>query len=65
TPGRPLTYATTADFLTHFGLASRRDLPGIDDLRAAGLLDPIDLAMAELSIAGEDEEQVENRSDED
>jgi segregation and condensation protein B len=65
TPGRPLMYATTADFLTHFGLASRRDLPGIDDLRAAGLLDPIDLAMAELSIAGEDEEQVENRGDED
>jgi segregation and condensation protein B len=41
-PGRPLLYATTADFLTHFGLASRRDLPGIDDLKAAGLLDPLD-----------------------
>lgn len=40
-PGRPLIYATTAEFLTHFGLASRRDLPGIDDLRAAGLLDPM------------------------
>ena len=45
TPGRPLTYATTAPFLAHFGLASRRDLPGIDDLKAAGLLDPIDAAM--------------------
>ncbi len=44
-PGRPLTYATTPDFLAHFGLASRRDLPGLDDLRAAGLLDPVDLAM--------------------
>lgn len=65
TPGRPLTYATTPEFLTHFGLASRRDLPGIDDLRAAGLLDPIDLAMGELTVAGEDEEQVENRGDED
>ena len=43
-PGRPLTYATTPEFLTHFGLESRRDLPGIDDLRAAGLLDPVDLA---------------------
>jgi segregation and condensation protein B len=43
-PGRPLMYATTAGFLTHFGLASRRDLPGIDDLKAAGLLDPVDLA---------------------
>ena len=44
-PGRPLTYATTSAFLSHFGLASRRDLPGIDDLKAAGLLDPIDLAL--------------------
>lgn len=44
-PGRPLIYATTVEFLTHFGLSSRRDLPGIDDLRAAGLLDPIDLAL--------------------
>ncbi|MGK2908859.1 MAG: SMC-Scp complex subunit ScpB [Sphingobium sp.] len=50
-PGRPLIYATTAEFLTHFGLGSRRDLPGIDDLRAAGLLDPVDLAM-ESAMAG-------------
>src|SRR5688572_16470 len=48
-PGRPLTYATTPEFLTHFGLESRRDLPGIEDLRAAGLLDPIDMAMEGLS----------------
>jgi segregation and condensation protein B len=44
-PGRPLTFATTQTFLSHFGLASRRDLPGIDDLKAAGLLDPIDVAL--------------------
>ncbi len=44
-PGRPLAYATTPGFLAHFGLESRRDLPGIDDLRAAGLLDPVDLAL--------------------
>lgn len=44
-PGRPLIYATTPGFLTHFGLASRRDLPGLEDLRAAGLLDPVDLAL--------------------
>ncbi len=50
TPGRPLTYATTREFLAHFGLASRKDLPGIEDLRAAGLLDPIDLAM-ELALS--------------
>lgn len=44
-PGRPLLYATTPAFLAHFGLASRRDLPGLEDLRAAGLLDPLDLAI--------------------
>jgi segregation and condensation protein B len=49
-PGRPLTYATTPAFLAHFGLASRRDLPGIDDLKAAGLLDPIDLALTQLEV---------------
>lgn len=41
-PGRPVIYATTPEFLDHFGLESRRDLPGIDELRAAGLLDPVD-----------------------
>lgn len=44
-PGRPVIYATTPTFLDHFGLASRRDLPGIEELRAAGLLDPVDEAM--------------------
>ncbi|WP_051340273.1 SMC-Scp complex subunit ScpB [Azospirillum halopraeferens] len=39
TPGRPLTWITTDHFLDHFGLESLRDLPGLDDLRAAGLLD--------------------------
>jgi segregation and condensation protein B len=55
-PGRPLTYATTPAFLTHFGLESRRDLPGIDDLRAAGLLDPVDTAIAETTVENTDEE---------
>ena len=56
TPGRPLTYATTPGFLAHFGLESRRDLPGIEDLKAAGLLDPVDAAMvnAEVEQDGED-----------
>ncbi len=44
-PGRPLIYATTQEFLAHFGLTNRRDLPGLADLKAAGLLDPVDLAM--------------------
>ncbi|KLI64244.1 SMC-Scp complex subunit ScpB [Aurantiacibacter marinus] len=41
-PGRPVIYATTPDFLSHFGLESRKDLPGLDELKAAGLLDPVD-----------------------
>jgi segregation and condensation protein B len=61
-PGRPLTYATTPNFLTHFGLRSRRDLPGIDDLRAAGLLDPVDDLM--LNAASMNEE-VESGGEED
>ncbi len=55
-PGRPLLYATTPGFLTHFGLASRRDLPGIDDLKAAGLLDPVDLALEAAGLGDEAEE---------
>jgi len=47
-PGRPVIFATTPDFLAHFGLESRRDLPGIEDLRAAGLLDPVNDAFAVL-----------------
>lgn len=56
TPGRPLTYATTPGFLTHFGLESRRDLPGVDDLRAAGLLDPVDLALEAALEVEKDED---------
>jgi segregation and condensation protein B len=56
-PGRPLLYATTQEFLTHFGLASRRDLPGIDDLKAAGLLDPLDESVFQLQLeSGEQDE---------
>ena len=56
-PGRPVIYATTPDFLTHFGLESRRDLPGIDELRAAGLLDPVEDALAAaMEVPGEAEE---------
>ncbi len=62
-PGRPLTFATTATFVSHVGLKSRRDLPGIDDLKAAGLLDPVDAALERadeeaglLDLATEDED---------
>jgi segregation and condensation protein B len=37
--GRPLTYGTTEDFLTHFGLEEVGDLPGLDELKGAGLLE--------------------------
>ena len=55
TPGRPLQYATTPGFLAHFNLSSRRDLPGLADLKAAGLLErepPRELA---LPFSGENE----------
>jgi segregation and condensation protein B len=39
-PGRPVTYGTTEGFLDHFGLAEIRDLPGMEELKGAGLLSP-------------------------
>lgn len=39
TPGRPLTWVTTDDFLDNFGMESLKELPGIAELKAAGLLD--------------------------
>jgi segregation and condensation protein B len=39
TPGRPVTWVTTAEFLDHFGLESLDALPGVEELKAAGLLD--------------------------
>src|ERR1700704_5282371 len=38
-PGRPLTYGTTAEFLSHFGLEAVGDLPGLDELKGSGLFD--------------------------
>ena len=38
-PGRPVTYGTTPAFLDHFGLDGIGDLPGLDELKGAGLLD--------------------------
>ena len=67
-PGRPVIYATTPDFLQHFGLESRRDLPGIDELRAAGLLDPVDEAYQALAGDGEgsvDREEAEEPAGQD
>ncbi|MDB5358768.1 MAG: scpB [Rhodospirillales bacterium] len=66
TPGRPATWVTTDGFLLHFGLDSLRDLPNIDELKAAGLLDarpastmgedaPGDLSVEEGGYAGEED----------
>jgi segregation and condensation protein B len=54
TPGRPLTWITTDTFLRHFGLASLKDLPGVQELREAGLLD------ARPVLAGFNSEDAEN-----
>lgn len=62
-PGRPLLYATTPEFLTHFGLGSRKDLPGIDDLKAAGLLDPLDEAALQLELGGDSEDELESEAE--
>jgi segregation and condensation protein B len=47
-PGRPLLWVTTSDFLVHFGLDSLNELPGIDELRSAGLLDLAPITFAEI-----------------
>ena len=59
-PGRPVIYATTPEFLTYFGLQSRRELPGIDELRAAGLLEPVDEAFD--ALMGAEKEPVREES---
>lgn len=65
-PGRPVIYATTPEFLEHFGLASRRDLPGIDELRAAGLLDAIDETLEDaMQFAGPEEGDRDGRAEAD
>jgi segregation and condensation protein B len=46
-PGRPLLWVTTPGFLVHFGLDSLNELPGLDELRAAGLLDLTPLTLPE------------------
>ena len=51
-PGRPVTFVVTQGFLDHFGLESARDLPGLKELRAAGLLE----SRPPPAIGGDDEE---------
>jgi segregation and condensation protein B len=62
TPGRPVTFVVTDHFLDHFGLESARDLPGLKDLRAAGLLDNRP-APGILHLPDEDDEPVTGQSE--
>jgi segregation and condensation protein B len=57
TPGRPVTFVVTEHFLDHFGLESARDLPGLKELRAAGLLDSRPLPMGFGATTSDDEEE--------
>ncbi|MCB1495332.1 MAG: SMC-Scp complex subunit ScpB [Bauldia sp.] len=66
TPGRPVTYGTTEAFLSHFGLDTIGDLPGLDELKGAGLLDsriPTDFSIPEPHAGDElteDEDPLED-----
>lgn len=60
TPGRPVTYGTTENFLVHFGLDSIKDLPGIKELKAAGLLDSVDVALDKMGGFPTSEEKTED-----
>jgi len=58
TPGRPVTYGTTDRFLEHFGLAGLYDLPGVQEMKAAGLLDlsmPVGFEVPDPSRGGDDD----------
>lgn len=63
TPGRPVTYGTTDVFLTHFGLEGVEDLPGLGELKAAGLLDTVDEAFDRLGMQGEDDAEEDAQID--
>ncbi|MFC2967498.1 SMC-Scp complex subunit ScpB [Acidimangrovimonas pyrenivorans] len=65
TPGRPVTFVVTETFLDHFGLESARDLPGLKELRAAGLLDnrPLPGGMGQSIAEDEEEEEVTGQSE--
>ncbi|WP_306116336.1 MULTISPECIES: SMC-Scp complex subunit ScpB [unclassified Roseovarius] len=62
TPGRPVTFVVTQTFLDHFGLESARDLPGLKELRSAGLLEnrPPPGTMPQLGDGDEDAEEETN-----
>ncbi len=63
TPGRPVTFVVTQGFLDHFGLENARDLPGLKELRSAGLLEnrppPGATALGDSEEVDEDDDQTE------
>jgi len=61
TPGRPVTFVTTTGFLDHFGLESARDLPGLRELREAGLLDNRPAPGAALDL--DEDESIDGQGD--
>lgn len=67
TPGRPLTWMTTTSFMDHFGLESLNDLPGLDELKASGLLDrrPAIDALTTGDLFASEEQQLEDDARED
>jgi segregation and condensation protein B len=65
TPGRPVTWGTTAAFLEHFGLNGLGDLPGVDELKAAGLLDtrPVRAIFGEVAARNDAEANADSEAD--
>ena len=65
TPGRPVTFVVTDGFLDHFGLENARDLPGLKELRSAGLLEnrPPPGTMPKLGEGEEEPESTEGQSE--
>lgn len=66
TPGRPVTYGITDHFLQHFGLESLDDLPGAEELKAAGLLDsrlPSSFSIEGVNPADQEEDPLEEEGD--
>ncbi|MSP19940.1 MAG: SMC-Scp complex subunit ScpB [Alphaproteobacteria bacterium] len=68
TPGKPVLYATSDTFLEHFGLESMTDLPGLDELKATGMLQrepPMPTALEQASGEGQEGDEDDSDLDED
>lgn len=65
TPGRPVTFVVTEGFLDHFGLENARDLPGLKELRSAGLLEnrPQMSLMPQVGDGEDEPESTEGQSE--